>query len=63
MNLSDREKEVLYYVAEGLNNNQIAEKMVVSVHTVKAYICSVLAKLHANGRVQAAVKAYKMGII
>lgn len=63
MELTDREIQVLTYIAEGLSNEEIAKKMILSIHTVKAHICSIFAKLQANGRVQAAVKALKMGII
>ena len=63
MELTDREIQVLTYIAEGLSNEEIAKKMILSIHTVKAHICSIFAKLHANGRVQAAVKAVKEGMV
>ncbi len=63
MELSEREVEVLKCLAEGMDNNQIAETLMVSVHTVKAHLCSIFAKLKVNGRVQAAVRAIKLGII
>lgn len=63
MDLTDREKQVLIHISEGLSNEEIAKKMILSIHTVKAHICSIFVKLKANGRVQAVVKALKMGII
>jgi len=61
--LTERELEVLQLITNGLNNQQIAEKMMVSIHTIKAHICSIFAKLKVNGRVQAAVKAVKLGLV
>lgn len=61
--LTERELEVLTLITDGLNNQQIAEKMMVSIHTVKAHICSIFAKLKVNSRVQAAVKAVKFGLV
>ncbi len=63
MELTERELEVLKLLAEGLNNREIAEKTMVSIHTVKAHLCSIFHKLDANGRVQAAVKAVKLGLV
>ena len=63
MELTEREKEVLYFLVQGLNNTQIAGKLMVSIHTVKAHVCSIFAKLNVTGRVQAAVKAIKLGLI
>ncbi len=56
-NLTDREKEVLCLLSRGLKNNQIAQALSVSVHTVKAHVASILQKLSVDDRVQAAVKA------
>lgn len=55
--LSDREQQVLVYVAEGLSNREIAEKLVVSKNTVKKHVGNILQKLHVNNRVQAAIYA------
>lgn len=63
VDLTDRELEVLELIVEGLNNNEIAKRMMVSIHTVKAHICSIFSKLKVNGRVQAAVKAVKLGLV
>ncbi|MCM1265057.1 MAG: LuxR C-terminal-related transcriptional regulator [Candidatus Gastranaerophilales bacterium] len=61
--LTNRELEVLALAAEGLSNPKIAKELTISIHTVKAHICSIIEKLEANGRVQAAVRAAKMNLI
>lgn len=61
--LTEREREILVLVAENKSNPQIANLLSISIHTVKAHICSIIEKLSANGRTHAAVKALKMGII
>jgi two-component system nitrate/nitrite response regulator NarL len=61
--LTDREKEVLRHVAEGLSNKEIAEIMYIGEGTVKKYLGNVLDKLHLNNRVQAAVYATQQGLL
>jgi two-component system, NarL family, response regulator LiaR len=61
--LTEREKEVLTFIAQGLNNNQIAEKMVVSRATVHSHVNRILAKLHLDSRTQAALYAVRSGYI
>jgi two-component system nitrate/nitrite response regulator NarL len=61
--LTDREKEVLCYVAEGLSNKEIAERMYLGEGTVKKYLGNVLDKLQLNNRVQAAVYATQQGLL
>jgi DNA-binding NarL/FixJ family response regulator len=53
--LSQREREVLNLVAEGLSNKQIALKLDLHEKTVKHHVSSVLAKLQANNRTEAAM--------
>lgn len=60
--LTDREREVLLLVADGLSNAEIAEKLVLGVQTVKGYMSNILGKLHLNDRTQAAVFAWKEGL-
>ena len=62
-NLSEREKEVLSLVIEGKTNPEIADILFISIHTVKAHMCSIIEKLKANGRTNAAVLAIKYGIV
>ncbi|MHB1287234.1 MAG: response regulator [Leptospirales bacterium] len=61
--LTPREMEVLKLLAEGLTNKEIGQKIQVSLSTVKAHIQSILAKLSATTRADAAVKAIKKGLI
>jgi LuxR family maltose regulon positive regulatory protein len=55
--LSERERDVLQLVAEGLSNQQIAEHLVLSLHTVKLHVKHILAKLSAANRTQAVARA------
>jgi DNA-binding NarL/FixJ family response regulator len=57
--LSEREAQVLQCLADGLTNRQIAEKLVITEQTAKRHVRNILAKLHLQNRVQAALCAYK----
>ena len=57
--LTEREFEVLKHLVAGKSNTEIAKELIVSVHTAKAHVCSILQKMCVNDRVQAAVKAVK----
>ncbi|MEW6181298.1 MAG: response regulator transcription factor [Chloroflexota bacterium] len=61
--LTEREKEVLAYLAQGLSNQEIAEKMVVSKATVHSHVSRILAKLQLDSRTQAALYAIQKGYI
>lgn len=61
--LTDREYEVLKHLVDGKSNTEIAKELIVSVHTAKAHVCSILQKMCVNDRVQAAVKAVKEGLV
>lgn len=61
--LTERESEVLKLLVQGKSNTEIAQELIVSVHTAKAHVCSILQKLCVDDRVQAAVKAIKEGIV
>lgn len=49
--LSEKEKEVLYLILDGLTNDAIAKKLDISTRTVKAHVSSIFTKLHVNDRV------------
>lgn len=61
--LSEREQEVLKLIAEGLSNAAIAERLVLSEKTVKGHVSNILSKLHLADRTQAAVFAWREGIV
>ena len=58
--LTDQERRILEYIAQGLTNHEIAEKMFLADKTVKNYVSSVLSKLGLERRTQAAVLATKL---
>jgi len=61
--LSARELEVLTWIAAGFSNKEIAQKMVVTVGTVKKHINNIFGKMQVNSRTQAVVKARHLGIL
>lgn len=61
--LTQREREVLEALALGLSNRVIAERLGVSVHTVKFHVNSILAKLQAETRAGAVAKALRRGLL
>lgn len=61
--LTDREIEVLSWVADGLANKEIAHKLAISERTVKNHISNIFQKLHVNDRTQAVVIALKQHLI
>jgi DNA-binding NarL/FixJ family response regulator len=63
LRLSAREIEVVDRIALGRTNRQIAEELVITVHTVKSHIEHILAKLNVRDRTQAAVRAVELGYV
>jgi DNA-binding CsgD family transcriptional regulator/small-conductance mechanosensitive channel len=61
--LTDREREVLSLIGNGATNREIAEKLIISEHTVKSHLRSILNKLNVSNRQQAAVYAERAGLI
>ncbi len=58
--LTQREKEVLYLILEGLNNQETADELFISVHTVKNHLTNIFRKLEVNDRIQAMKKIYEI---
>lgn len=63
LRLSSRELEVLQLMADGLSNQQIAEKMFVSLNTIKTHSSNLFLKLEAGRRTQAIEKARRLSLI
>ena len=51
-NLTEREKEVMELVSKGLNNQQIADKLVISLATLKTHLCNIYSKYNLTGTEQ-----------
>ncbi len=60
--LTEREKTILKYVAQGFMNKEIADTLGISENTVKIHLRNILEKLHLRNRIQAAVYAVRQGI-
>ena len=61
--LTNREMEVLKLIADGLNNQHIAQQLTITEHTVKGHVSNILSKLHLADRTEAAVFAWKKGVV
>jgi NarL family two-component system response regulator LiaR len=55
--------EVLRLIADGMSNAKIAEQLVISEKTVKGHVSNILSKLHLADRTEAAVYAWREGIV
>ncbi len=61
--LSERELEVLKLVVDGLSNQEIADRLILSIETVKTHLRHIMEKLSVADRTQAAVKALRAGLV
>jgi LuxR family maltose regulon positive regulatory protein len=61
--LSEREIEILYHIADGLTNPEIATKLTLSHHTVKAHTRNIYGKLDAHNRTEAVARARALGVL
>ncbi|MBD2215121.1 response regulator transcription factor [Nostoc linckia FACHB-104] len=63
LHLTLREQDVLYLLTQGASNQEIAEKLYVTLATVKAHLTSIFEKLKVTSRTQAIVSAIKLGLV
>ena len=61
--LTDRELEVLRMVSRGCANQEIADELVLSLHTVKRHVANIMAKLHQRSRLEAVMFAIRSGVL
>ncbi|WP_027945696.1 response regulator [Amycolatopsis taiwanensis] len=61
--LTNREREAVALVAQGLSNDEIADRMVISALTAKTHVNRAMTKLHARDRAQLVVLAYESGLV
>ncbi|MGW2284485.1 response regulator [Streptomyces phaeochromogenes] len=63
LGITDREREVLTLIGNGLSNTEIAARLSISVATAKTYVTRLLAKLDARDRVRLVIIAYEAGLV
>ena len=61
--LTEREMNVLYYLAQGFKNEEISQELHISIHTTKAHLEAIYEKFKVQNRVQAAIKAIQLGLV
>lgn len=61
--LTERELEVLQYVIRGLTNREIADILMITHHTVKAHVASIIKKMGVRNRVEITVAAIERGLV
>ena len=61
--MSERETEVLQLIAEGLTNPEIADRLYLSLNTVKAHTRNIYGKLDVHSRTQAVARARALGLL
>ncbi|MBD2072919.1 response regulator transcription factor [Phormidium sp. FACHB-592] len=63
IHLTEREREVLHWLVQGASNEAIAQKLNITVGTVKAYLTTIFEKMQVSSRTQAALQALKLGLV
>jgi len=63
IHLTEREREVLHWLVQGVSNEVIAQELNITVGTVKAYLTTIFEKMNVNSRTQAALQALKLGLV
>jgi LuxR family maltose regulon positive regulatory protein len=61
--LSEREIEVLHFIAAGMSNQDIAQKLVVALSTIQWHLKNIYAKLNVHSRTQAVARARELGLL
>lgn len=61
--LTNRELEILMLIAQGMSNQEIADELYITLKTVKTHVSNILSKLEVEDRTQAAIYAFKHGLI
>ena len=61
--ISERELEVLYLIAAGLSNREIADKLFISLNTVKTHTKNINSNLDVNSRIKAVARAKELGLL
>jgi DNA-binding NarL/FixJ family response regulator len=61
--LTEREREVLVFVARGRSNQEIADELFISPHTAKTHVNRIMAKVGAHDRAQLVILAYESGVV
>ncbi|MBP1041382.1 response regulator transcription factor [Vagococcus sp. BWB3-3] len=61
--LTNRENEILLLISEGKSNQEIADELFITLKTVKTHVSNILSKLDVEDRTQAAIYAFKHGIV
>ncbi|TLG80231.1 response regulator transcription factor [Vagococcus zengguangii] len=61
--LTNRESEILLLISEGKSNQEIADELFITLKTVKTHVSNILSKLEVEDRTQAAIYAFKHGIV
>lgn len=62
-NLTEREIEVLEYVVQGKTNKEISQILMVTHHTIKAHVASIIRKIGVKNRLEAALVAVSKGLV